>query len=289
MEIKVISPSSYCFGVKRAIDIVNKICDENEGKNIFLFGELIHNKEAMKPLLNRGVKVVEFDKNTAESLSNAFKLDDIVIFSAHGHDKKYEEILKAKGICYFDATCPIVNLNLKKIEESKEDIIFVGKDGHPETMASLSRSQNIYLYDVKKAFDYSVLKESKVKVMNQTTLSFLELEDIFKNIKQNVKDVSFTDEICNASRIRQEKMVNLDNSYDLVLIIGDKNSSNTTKLYEISNQNKNHDTYFISALDELANFDFSKYKKCAIFSGTSCPKELIDAIEKKMREIYGTI
>ena len=125
--------------------------------------------------------------------------------------------------------------------------------------------------------------------MNQTTLSFLELEDIFKNIKQNVKDVSFTDEICNASRIRQEKMVNLDDSYDLVLIIGDKNSSNTTKLYEISTQNKNHDTYFISTLDELANFDFSKYKKCAIFSGTSCPKELIDAIEKKMREIYGTI
>ena len=181
MKIEIIEPSSYCFGVKRAIDLVNKICEENKGKDIYLFGELIHNKTAMKPLIDKGVKVVNFTKNTAESILNSFKRDDIVVFSAHGHDKKYEEILIKNGVTFFDATCPIVQLNLKRIIDSKLDVIFVGKEGHPETMASLAAKENVYLYDIKKPFDYTKVKSEEVLVTNQTTLSFLEVENIFEN------------------------------------------------------------------------------------------------------------
>lgn len=289
MKIEIIEPSSYCFGVKRAIDLVNKICEENKGKNIHLFGELIHNKTAMKPLIDKGVKVVNFTKNTAESQLNSFKRDDIVVFSAHGHDKKYEEILEKKGVTFFDATCPIVQLNLKRIIDSKLDVIFVGKEGHPETMASLAAKENVYLYDIKKPFDYTKVKNEEVLVTNQTTLSFLEVENIFDDIKNHLKNAHISDEICNASRVRQEKVASLGEKYDLVLIIGDKNSSNTTKLYEISLKNKFHETYFISTIEDLNNLDLSKYKNCALFSGTSCPKALINDIKKNLEERYGKI
>lgn len=282
---EIIQPISYCFGVKRAIDLVNKIIEENKGKQIYLFGELIHNKLAMKPLLDKGVKVVEFDKNNAKSLLNSFSNTDIVIFSAHGHSKEYEQILDEKGVKYYDATCPIVNLNLKKIKEAKTPIIFIGKENHPETLASLSYSKHIYLYDVNKGIDYSKITSDKNLILNQTTLSFLELENIFDDIKKHYPNSIFTDEICNASRVRQEKISNLNDTYDLVIVLGDRKSSNTTKLYEISIKNKKRDTFFISSLDELKKIDLSKYKKAAIFSGTSCPMNLINDISNYLTNL----
>ena len=240
MKVDIIEPSSYCFGVKRAIDLVTKICDENKEQNIYLFGELIHNKEAMQPLINRGVKVIDFTKNTAESLLNLFNKNDIVVFSAHGHSKKYEEILLKNGVKFYDATCPIVNLNLQRIKDSKDEIIFVGKNGHPETMASLDARDSVHLYDINNEFDYSIIKSDSVFVTNQTTLSFIELENVFKDIKKHIPSAKFSDEICNASRVRQEKVSSLDSKYDLVLIIGDKTSSNTTKLFDISSKNDSH-------------------------------------------------
>ena len=289
MKVDIIEPSSYCFGVKRAIDLVTKICDENIEQNIYLFGELIHNKEAMRPLINRGVKVIDFTKNTAESLLNSFNKNDIVVFSAHGHSKKYEEILLKNGVKFYDATCPIVNLNLQRIKDSKDEIIFVGKNGHPETMASLDASDNVHLYDINNEFDYSVIKSDSVFVTNQTTLSFIELENIFKDIKKHIPSAKFSDEICNASRVRQEKVSSLDSKYDLVLIIGDKTSSNTTKLFDISSKNDSHATYFVSNLDEVKKTDLSKYHYCAIFSGTSCPKSLINTIKEYLEVTYGKI
>lgn len=287
MEVKIIEPISFCFGVKRAIDLLDKIVEENKTKNLILFGELIHNNLVIENLKNKGVKVMNFTENTAETLLNSLNKNDLIIFSAHGHNKKYEEILNKKGINFFDTTCPIVEANLRKIEKNNGVIIFIGKAGHPETIASLSRSKNIFLYDINSEFDYKKIDKDikEVYVMNQTTLSFLELERIFKDIKEHFPNAHFSDEICNASRIRQEKITTLDSSFDLVLILGDKKSSNTTKLYDLSNKNKSHDTFFVSEILDLEKIDFSKYKKVAIFSGTSCPMEFIEEVKKKVEEI----
>ena len=202
---------------------------------------------------------------------------------------KYEEILLKNGVKFYDATCPIVNLNLQRIKDSKDEIIFVGKNGHPETMASLAAKDNVHLYDINNEFDYSVIKSGSVFVTNQTTLSFIELENIFKDIKKHIPSAKFSDEICNASRVRQEKISSLDSKYDLVLIIGDKTSSNTTKLFDISSKNDSHATYFVSNLDEVKKTDLSKYHYCAIFSGTSCPKSLINTIKDYLEVTYGKI
>lgn len=287
MEVKIIEPISFCFGVKRAIDLLDKIVEENKTRNLILFGELIHNNLVIENLKNKGIKVMNFTEITAETLLNSLNNNDLVIFSAHGHNKKYEEILNKKGIKFFDTTCPIVETNLRKIEKNNGAIIFIGKAGHPETIASLSRSKNIFLYDINSEFDYKKIDKNikEVYVMNQTTLSFLELERIFKDIKEHFPNAHFSDEICNASRIRQEKMTTLDSSFDLVLILGDKKSSNTTKLYDLSNKNKSHDTFFVSEILDLEKIDFSKYKKVAIFSGTSCPMEFIEEVKKKVEEI----
>ena len=285
MEVKIFEPISFCFGVKRAIELVNKIREEYPYNNIYLFGELIHNKSVMDDLALKGINVVEFSKNSAEIQLNTFKAGDIVIFSAHGHDKNYEEILIKNGVKYFDSTCPIVKINLNRISKANGDVIFVGKEGHPETLASLSKGMNVYLYDINSKFDYSQIKSEKVYVMNQTTLSIFELKRIFKDIKEHFPNAIFTDEICNESRIRQENIASISDDYDLVIVIGDKNSSNTTKLFDIANKNKNRKNYLVSNLDEVKTIDLSQHKKVALFSGTSCPKYIIDEIYEYLRGI----
>ena len=285
MEVKIFEPISFCFGVKRAIELVNKIREEYPYNNIYLFGELIHNKSVMDDLALKGIKVIEFSKNSAEVKLNSFKAGDIVIFSAHGHDKNYEEILIKNGVKYFDSTCPIVKVNLNRIFKANGDVIFVGKEGHPETLASLSKGKNVYLYDINSKFDYSQIKSEQVYVMNQTTLSIFELKRIFKDIKEHFPNAIFTDEICNESRIRQENIASISEDYDLVIIIGDKNSSNTTKLFDIANKNKNRKNYLVSNLDEVKTIDLSLHKKVALFSGTSCPKYIIDEIFEYLRGI----
>ena len=285
MEVKIFEPISFCFGVKRAIELVNKIREEYPYNNIYLFGELIHNKSVMDELALKGIKVIEFSKNSAEVKLNSFKKNDIVIFSAHGHDKNYEEILIKNGVKYFDSTCPIVKINLNRISKANGDVIFVGKEGHPETLASLSKGKNVYLYDINSKFDYSQIKSEQVYVMNQTTLSIFELKRIFKDIKEHFPNAIFTDEICNESRIRQENIASISEDYDLVIVIGDKNSSNTTKLFDIANKNKNRKNYLVSNLDEVKTIDLSQHKKVALFSGTSCPKYIIDEIFEYLRGI----
>lgn len=285
MEVKIFEPISFCFGVKRAIELVNKIREEYPYNNIYLFGELIHNKSVMYDLALKGIKVIEFSKNSAEIQLNTFKAGDIVIFSAHGHDKNYEKILIKNGVKYFDSTCPIVKVNLNRISKANGDVIFVGKEGHPETLASLSKGKNVYLYDINSKFDYSQIKSEQVYVMNQTTLSIFELKRIFKDIKEHFPNAIFTDEICNESRIRQENIASISDDYDLVIVIGDKNSSNTTKLFDIANKNKNRKNYLVSNLDEVKTIDLSRHKKVALFSGTSCPKYIIDEIYEYLRGI----
>ncbi len=285
MEVKIFEPISFCFGVKRAIELVNKIREEYPYNNIYLFGELIHNKSVMDDLALKGIKVIEFSKNSAEVKLNSFKAGDIVIFSAHGHDKNYEKILIKNGVKYFDSTCPIVKVNLNRISKANGDVIFVGKEGHPETLASLSKGKNVYLYDINSKFDYSQIKSEQVYVMNQTTLSIFELKRIFKDIKEHFPNAIFTDEICNESRIRQENIASISEDYDLVIVIGDKNSSNTTKLFDIANKNKNRKNYLVSNLDEVKTIDLSRHKKVALFSGTSCPKYIIDEIYEYLRGI----
>ena len=285
MEVKIFEPISFCFGVKRAIELVNKIREEYPYNNIYLFGELIHNKSVMDELALKEIKVIEFSKNSAEVKLNSFKAGDIVIFSAHGHDKNYEKILIKNGVKYFDSTCPIVKVNLNRISKANGDVIFVGKEGHPETLASLSKGKNVYLYDINSKFDYSQIKGEQVYVMNQTTLSIFELKRIFKDIKEHFQNAIFTDEICNESRIRQENIASISDDYDLVIVIGDKNSSNTTKLFDIANKNKNRKNYLVSNLDEVKTIDLSQHKKVALFSGTSCPKYIIDEIYEYLRGI----
>ena len=139
-------------------------------------------------------------------------------------------------------------------------------------------------------FDIEALVRDIIKepiIINQTTLSFLELNNIHKEILENIPKANIIDEICPVTRIRQENIINLKKDYDLLIIIGSKTSSNTNKLYELAlKYHQNKKVLMIGSKKDLFNFDLSNYKHVAIFSGTSTPNEIINEVKQYLEEEY---
>lgn len=288
MKVTRLFPISYCFGVIKAISDAHKIRDKYPDNDIYFFGDLVHNQNVINYFLNIGIKVVPFTEENAIQKLNNFKQDDIVIFSAHGHDARYEEILNKKGILFFDTTCIKVKKNLNLIKNTNREIIYVGKKGHPETFASLSYSNKIHLYDINDygKFDYSGISDPNPLILNQSTLSIMEIKKIFDEIKSHFPDADFVDEICDASRVRQEKITSLKGKYDLIVVVGDRMSSNSVKLYKLSEENnKGSLTLMVNSSKELEKYDLTQFKDALIASGTSTPLETIKEVEEYLEGI----
>ena len=276
--ITLLKPIGHCFGVLKAIEIAKETKEKYKDKNIYVFGLLVHNEEVVKDLEEHDIKTIEMNEDNAIDLLNRFTSDDVVIFTAHGHPQVYEDILKKNGVTYVDATCSKVKDCFNVIKEAKE-VIYIGKAGHPETVAALTMNQNAHLYDIRSGLDYSLIKSDNPLVINQTTLSFLELARIHQEIKDKLTNAVFYDEICNATLLRQKAINELGDDVDTVIIVGSRKSSNTMKLYEIAkNIHPDKHIVLVNNVNELKEYGLV-FKNAVIASGTSTSIETINEIK----------
>ena len=281
--ITLLKPIGHCFGVLKAIEIAKETKEKYKDKNIYVFGLLVHNEEVVKALEENDIKTIEMNEDNAIELLNKFTKDDVVIFTAHGHPQAYEDILKRNSVTYVDATCKKVKDCFNVIKEADE-VIYIGKSHHPETVAALTMNKNAHLYDIRDGFDYSVLKTNSPLVINQTTLSFLELEHIHQEIKSKLPTAKFYDEICDATLLRQIAIQKLDKGVDTIIIVGSKKSSNTMKLYDIANKiHPDKQVVLVKDVSELKEKKL-RYNNVVIASGTSTPYQTIEQIKKFLEE-----
>ena len=282
--ITLLKPIGHCFGVLKAIEIAKDTKEKYVDKNIYVFGLLVHNEEVVKALEDIGVKTMEMNEDNAIELLNKFTKDDVVIFTAHGHPLVYETILQKNDVTYVDATCKKVKDCFNVIKEADE-VIYIGKSHHPETVAALTMNKNAHLYDIKTGFDYSLLESNNPLVINQTTLSFLELEHIHQEIENKLPNARFYDEICNATLLRQKAIKELKDDVDTIVIVGSKKSSNTMKLYEIARSiHPSKQTILVNNVDELKSYNL-KFKNAVIASGTSTSIETINKIKDYLEKM----
>jgi len=274
MKVYTAEEAGFCFGVKRALNLINRL--HENGESIQIYGELIHNKTVMKDLENKGI----FSLDSLEKLDPKKKL----IIRTHGIPVYEEEELIKNGTKYEDLTCPLVKKihNIIKNINNSETIIIVGNRNHPEIKAIKSFT--------KKGIVVNSLKEVKelpdferVSVVAQTTLDTDFFNEIIEEIKRKFKQVSLFDTICYATKVRQEAVKRLAPKVDFVIVIGGHNSSNTKKLFEISGKfNKN--TFHIDNSNELNNPDlqrsFSGFNSVGITAGASTPPEEIEKVKK---------
>ena len=188
MKIEIIQPVGYCSGVSNAISKAIAIKKESGDKPVYILGSLVHNSHVIDSLESIGIINLSDSSTTLEDKINSLEDGSIVIFTAHGHDEKVDLLAKEKHMVVYDCVCPNVKSNMTNIKEkisSGYDVIFVGINNHPETVASLSISEKIHLYDAKSDNFIPFETNKPVFVTNQTTLNFKELETIFNKIKFN--------------------------------------------------------------------------------------------------------
>lgn len=282
MKVKILEPKAYCAGVNRAIVLAQKAREENPNKDVYILGMLVHNNFVIESLNKKGINTV-FDINDIPN-------GQVVVFTAHGHDERLDILAKNKNLIIYDAICPKVqnNLNLIKKEiAAHHQIIFIGIKNHPETNAAISIDENIFLYDIHEAFDYSFVKDKNPLVINQTTLNILELADVHKDIVSHLPNARLLDETCSTTRQRQEAIQNInEEETDFIIVVGDQKSSNSTRLFEMAKLTHPHiPSMMISTVDELDLSKIKDKKSIVISSGASVPNEIIDDIVSKLNEL----
>ena len=288
MNVFANNPRGYCAGVVRAINMAKDAKNYNKTKSVFVFGDLVHNEEVIADLTKNGVTTLPNDANYKKTL-DALPKQSIVIFTAHGHVQEVEDYARKLGYSVIDATCERVKANLdiarKALEEGK-DVIYIGKAKHPETAAMISISSRIHLYEENKPFDYKCLDGKEVLVLNQTTLSYIEIKNIHEDIIRHCPNAKILDEICDATKLRQQSIFKLPNTIDLVFVVGGSKSSNTAKLSEISKKRfPNIAVIRILNVDDIKKSDLIGHNNVAVISGASTPIETSNKIIDYLKSV----
>ncbi len=274
----------FCFGVLEAVNICDSLEKVNNRK--YILGMLVHNAHVMATMKEKGFEVITEEELLKEK--DDLAKGDIVVIRAHGTSKKVYEKLKNRKVKIYDATCVFVSKIRKEIEFATEEgysILFVGDRNHPEVRGIISFANDIQIFsDIEEAKKIIIDKEKKYLLSTQTTLNKKKFEEIKEYFKNSYRNINIFDKICGATAVRQRAVEKLAKKVDRMVVIGDRKSSNTKKLYEISYK-INEKTILIEDEFGLDLAFFREAETVGIAAGASTPEVIIKNIENKIRGI----
>ena len=283
LEIITADKAGFCFGVKRAIEIVKEAVAGTD-KNVYTLGPLIHNPQVVEDLRQKGVHLVD----DIEDID-----DGILIIRTHGVEPEVLERAQKKGLDIIDATCPFVK-NAHKyanelVETDYQTFIF-GDRNHPEVRGIFGHTKNkgiiIETIDDLKGIDL----EDNIGLVAQTTQSYEDYLKIISYLLPKAKELKIFNTICNTTGNRQEAAKELAKKVDVMYVIGGHNSANTKRLAEIS-ANTNTPTFHIETVDEINWENIRNVNKIGITAGASTPdwiiKEVLEIMSEEKKEVEG--
>ena len=274
MKITVAKSAGFCFGVSRAVKMVEEKC--KEGK-VFTYGPVIHNAPETERLRKLGAEILE-------DLS-LLTPNDTIIIRSHGTSAAEEDIMRRSGATVFDATCPFVKRIHDIVSEHSEkgyEIVIYGDENHPEVQGISGRcKKGATVLSSEEEIAAKLSGKSPLCIVAQTTANKKNYKNLIKIIKNTCKDIVFFDTICNATRDRQSEAEALSSKSDVMIVIGDKQSRNTCKLAEVSKVNCKN-VYHIENAAALKNINFTG--RIGITAGASAPEWIIKEVLETMEE-----
>lgn len=278
MKVTAVTPRGYCKGVVRAINIVKKATQEVEPP-IYILGMIVHNEYIVNALKNMGALTIEDSQKTRLELLDEVN-EGTIIITAHGAGDNVKAKAKDKHLSIIDASCPDVIKThelIKKYLDEGKDILYIGKNHHPEAEGALAISDRVHL--IQSIDDIEGIDPSGDYVLtNQTTMSLYDVYTICEKAKQCLPHVTIAKETCNATKIRQEAIASLDDDIDLVIIVGDPRSNNTKKLASIAKTQAHKPTQMIESINDLDLAWLNDAHHVAVSSGASTPTSLTNQI-----------
>ena len=282
MSVELAKTAGFCFGVKRAVDTVYQQIEQYRGEKIFTYGPIIHNEEVIKDLRSHGVEVL----NDEEELKTADA--DVVVIRSHGVAKYIYDILEERGITCVDATCPFVKKIHKIVAEKSAEgsyIVIVGNGEHPEVQGIRGwAGEQVTVVQTQEDAERFELpdKDQKVCIVAQTTFNYNKFKELVEIISKKRYDIVVLNTICNATKERQTEARQIAARVDAMVVIGDKRSSNTQKLFEICKE-ECLNTYYIQTLDDLDINQLRSVESVGITAGASTPNKIIEEVQNNVR------
>jgi len=271
MKILVSEYNGFCGGVKAAVLKADKIL--NDDKKLYSYGEIIHNKDVVEKLKDKGMVIVDdLPKDN----------DARFLIRSHGVGKHIYDLLEEKNIEVVDATCVKVKKIHKIVEEFKNkdyNIIIVGDKNHPEVQGIAGWCNNeADIIKNPEELKNIIEPSKKYCLVCQTTFNLNIFEEILKTIEiNNYSNIIVHNTICEATRKRQEACVALASKCTVMLIVGGKNSSNTKKLYELSKELCKN-TFLIENYKEIPYNYIDKNTIVGVSAGASAPDWIIEEV-----------
>lgn len=278
-SVKLAQNAGFCFGVQRAVEESLKIQKQYD-KKIYTLGPLIHNNDVVKFLEDNNIYAVDIE--------NIDKLNegDVIVIRSHGVGKEIIEHLKERNLIVLNATCPFVTKIQKKVEKYSNEgygIVILGDKNHPEVIGI-----NGWCHDeaiITKDGSLPTELPNKICAVSQTTEKKLNWDKTVENLKARDIEAEAFNTICLATDERQKSADELSKEVDAMIVVGGKNSSNTTKLYQICKANCEN-TIHIENSSELTDefINNNKFSKIGITAGASTPDWIIREVFKIMQD-----
>ena len=290
MKIEKVTPRGYCKGVVRAITLAKQTAQQYPNTPIYVLGMLVHNRFVMEALQELHVHTIDDKSKTRLELLEMIPRGSIVIFTAHGVAPMVKEKAEALGLIGIDASCPDVVKTQDIVKEKLQEgysILYIGKNAHPEAEAVISLSDQVHLITNQQDILDLNIQNDKIFVTNQTTMSIFDIEILFDCIKERYPYACFCEEICNATRIRQQAIANLNkDEVDLLYVVGDKHSNNSNRLAQIAKEHGISKVYLIDDVHDITDEQLQEANCVAVTSGASTPTYLTNLVISYLEDYY---
>ena len=286
MQILLANPRGFCAGVDRAIEIVERALTLF-GAPVYVRHEVVHNKHVVNSLRDKGAVFVEELDEVPD--------DSTVIFSAHGVSKAVREEASRRSLRVFDAICPLVtkvHMEVGKYQDEEIECILIGHEGHPEVEGTIGqyRPKNgkggMYLVEsVEDVLKLEVKNPDQLAFVTQTTLSMDDTAEVIDALRKRFPNIDGPkkEDICYATQNRQDAVKKLVDKCDLILVVGSPNSSNSTRLMEIS-QKAGVPAYLIDDASEIKQAWVEDKENIGLTAGASAPEVLVEEVIAQLKE-----
>ncbi len=278
MEVLLAEEYGFCFGVERAVDMVEEAL--GEGGTIRSLGALIHNSQEMQRLEAKGVTTINQPSEADPSA--------VAVIRAHGVTPGVQRELEEKAARVIDATCPFVTRVQHLAERAAaegRDVVVAGNPDHPEMIGVVGYApENTYVVrDASEVAGLPALR--RPLVVSQTTLKLKTFQEVAEAVRAR-SDVApqVVNTICSATRDRQDAARALAGQVDAFYVIGGRHSSNSVKLLAVC-QEQCERSFLIETADEINPRDLKGVNRVGVTAGASTPNWLIEQVVEKLRAI----
>ncbi len=278
--VTIARSAGFCMGVSLALGKLDRAILNPKASPIFTLGPIIHNPQVLQRYKDKGVQL-------------AHSLDEIpagstVVIRAHGIPKDEENKLRARQATIIDATCPKVKRAQLAIEEQSKNgktMLLFGEADHPEVRGLLSYSVKSFVFESIDTLKQQTLPPATYFLAAQTTQDRNEFYAIEAYLKKNVSSgLVALDTICDATKNRQEEVIELAQKTQCVIVVGGKSSGNTRRLAEIASTN-DVAVFHVETVADLPLQEMKQYARIGLTAGASTPQDIVDEIRQQIENL----